>query len=952
MFKMTKVCNGLMLAFGGSLALGAAPALAQQAAQLDRVEITGSSIKRVEAEGALQVQTITKAEIDRLGVQTTEQLLQTVSAMSSSGQTQGSTGVSLSTYGASGVSLRGLGEERTLVLLNGRRLAAFAGGGGASVNVNNIPLAAIERVEILKDGASAIYGSDAVAGVVNFILAKNFEGLQIGGTYGTPTLSGGGQQYQVNVVGGIGDLSKDRYNLTLGYQHSNNADLFGKDRAFARNGNIPGTFVNAATGQGNIQGAWDPGVGPKNIGPIPPAKPGDPVTYQYPYVGGGTGAGYGNPLAALGKCADIKMFDAGLTSRNLPYCQYDSSPDVGLLGASTVNAFTGNFVLKLNPNAELFMDGIYSRAVATTTYQPSPARTSFFETDEEFARQGVDQVLLLRPTLANGAPNPHYKLASDYFKANGLPGLDGQAIGVTDRTFLFGPRTNVDTSTQSRLVIGLRGDILGQDYNVGVAQNQSKVAGSVIDGYFSQTGYARATQDPNSDWNPWAATQSAAFLAAVAPATYVGPTLNSTSRSTNFDAALSGSLFTLPAGDMQYAAGYQYRKESLNLNPSAALLSGDIAGLGGATKPIDQSRNVTGLFGELNVPVIKNLDLNFAGRYDKYSDVGSTNTYKANVRFQPIQTVLLRGSYGTGFRAPTLTDIWSPQVLGSSAQFNDPAIPGAAGRDLQTNELSGGNPELKPETSKQWSLGGVWQALPSLSVGLDYFNIEIKNVISLPTTQEVVDQNFAGNPAYAGLVTRDAAGNISQTRTLLANTGTMQAEGIDIDVRYRETFGPGRLDVGLNGTYYIKFDQSTPGAGVSHKVGTICDGTPACAPTIPSTAGLDGVGVILRYKQYLSATWTQGEWATTLANQYGTGYHTGVNDAGNLTDMGYLSTWDLQVAWAGIKSLTVVLGARNIFNQGPPDFFIPSSNQFQTGYDASQYDPRGRFVYATASYKF
>ncbi len=937
MLKKTRVCKALALAFGGGLTgltLGALPAFAQTA-QLDRVEITGSSIKRVESEGALQVQIITRTEIDRLGVQTTEQLLQTVSAMSSSGQTQNSTGVSLSTYGASGVSLRGLGEERTLVLLNGRRLAAFAGGGGASVNVNNIPLAAIERVEILKDGASAIYGSDAVAGVVNFILTKNFQGLQIGGTYGTPTESGGGQQYQVNVVGGFGDLSKDRYNLTLGYQYSNNTDLFGRDRAFAANGNLPGTFVNAATGQGNIQGHWIPGVGP---------GPG--------YSAGSASQSFGNPLAALGKCADIKMFDAGTTTLDKPYCQYDSSPDVGLLGASTVSAFTGNFVFKLNENAELFMDGVYSRSVATTTYQPSPVRTSFLLTDDEFARQGIDPVLLLRPFLPSGAPNPNYQLASDYFKANGLAQLDGKPIGVTDRTFLFGPRTNEDTSTQSRLVIGVRGDVLGQDYNVGVAQNQSRVSGSVTNGYFSQVAYAKATQDPASDWNPWAPTQSAAFLAAVAPARYAGPTLDAASRSTNFDATISGSVVSLPAGDMAYAAGYQYRKENLQLNPSAALLSGDIAGLGGATKPIDESRNITGLFGELNIPVIKNLDLNLAARYDKYSDVGSTSTYKGNLRYQPIDAVLLRGSYGTGFRAPTLTDLWTPQTLGTSAQFNDPAFPGADGRDLQVNEFGGGNSELKPETSRQWSLGGVWQAMPSLSIGVDYFNIEIANVISKPTTQFIVNQNFLGNPAYKDAVVRDVGGNIVTTTALLLNTGTMKSEGLDFDIRYRENLGPGRLDIGLNSTYYIKFDQSQPDAPTSHKVGTICDGTPVCNPVVPSTAGLDGVGVVLRYKQYLSATWTQGAWATTLANQYGTGYHTGVNDAGNLTDMGYLSTWDLQVAWAGIKNLNLTFGARNIFNQGTPDFFIPASNQFQTGYDASQYDPRGRFVYMTAAYKF
>ena len=188
MFKKSKVCKAVMLALGSGVMLGALPGIATA----QRVEITGTSIKRVEAEGALQVQTLTRADIDRTGAQTTEQLLQTISAMSSSGQTQLSTGVGISTYGTAGVSLRGIGEERTLVLVNGQRLAAFSGGGGSTVNVNNIPLAAIERIEILKDGASAVYGSDAIAGVVNFILQKNFQGYQIGGTYGAPTAGGGG----------------------------------------------------------------------------------------------------------------------------------------------------------------------------------------------------------------------------------------------------------------------------------------------------------------------------------------------------------------------------------------------------------------------------------------------------------------------------------------------------------------------------------------------------------------------------------------------------------------------------------------------------------------------------------------------------------------------------------------------------------------------------------------
>ena len=194
-------------------------------------------------------------------MQTTEQLLQTISAMSSSGQTSGSTGVSVSTYGVSSVSLRGLGEERTLVLLNGRRMAPFRQRRRGTVNVNNIPLAAIERVEILKDGASAIYGSDAVAGVVNFILTKNFQGYQIGGTYGTPTQSGGGQQYMANIVAGWGDQTKDNWNLTVSGQYAEEPDAVRPRTASTRRPTTTSRryCAAAATGQGNIQGAWQPG---------------------------------------------------------------------------------------------------------------------------------------------------------------------------------------------------------------------------------------------------------------------------------------------------------------------------------------------------------------------------------------------------------------------------------------------------------------------------------------------------------------------------------------------------------------------------------------------------------------------------------------------------------------------------------------------------------------------
>jgi iron complex outermembrane receptor protein len=926
MFKMTKVGLAAAIVAGG-FGLCSATVFAQGE---QRVEITGTAIKRIDAETALPVQVLSSQDIARTGVQTTEQLLLVVSAISTSGQTVTSMGSGLSTYGTVGVSLRGIGEERTLVLVNGRRLAPFSGGGGASVNVNNIPLAAVERVEVLKDGASAIYGSDAVAGVVNFILKKDYKGVEIGGNYLTPTESGGGEQYNVNIVGGWGDLDKDRFNLTASAQYSRNKELFGRDRSFAKTANNPPYYESGATGQGNIQGAWQPGVGGITVGGL---------AYRR-----ASGSAYGNPFATpTNRCGEINMaLSPSLSSAGKPFCNFDTGPFVGLLGETETASFTGSFVFRLNNATDLYADALYSRTVAFSTFQPSPLRTSFLETDEEFDKQGIDRVLLLRPD------NPNYSTAASFLNANGFGALVGQPLGITARVFDFGPRQSEDTSTQTRLVGGVRGEVMNQTYDVAAAYNENKLEGTVINGYFSQVGFAKATQAPGTNWNPWSLNQTPEFLAAIAPAKYVGPTLDGKSKSTSFDATLTGDIMKLPAGSMQYAAGYQYRSEDLVQTPSPAQYTGDIAGLGGATKPIDADRSINALFAEVSAPVVKGLDLSGALRWDDYSDFGSTTNWKANARWQPMQQVLLRASYGTGFRAPTLTDLYSPIVLQTSSQFNDP-VTGQS--DLQVNEFNGGNPNLQPEESKQFSVGIVFQPMPSLAIGIDYFDIKVENIISQPSTQEVVSEAARGNPAYTGLVVRNPQTNeIISTSTQLSNTGTLDSEGIDLDVRWRQQFGPGRLDVSLTGTYYLKFDQSTPGAGTVDKIATIVqpDGN---SPVISSTANLDGYGVVLRYKQYLSGTWTQGDWATTLAADYASRYRAGNDLNDNPTYIGGMTLWNLQVSYMGLKNAVLTLGARNILDKQPP-VFVPVSNQFQSGFDASQYDPRGRAIYLTGTYKF
>lgn len=919
MFQKTRLCTGLLAAFGGGLLIASIPALAQET---QRVEITGSSIKRVDAEGALPVQIISREDIARSGVVNTEQLLQSLPAISSQGGISTTTGAGTSTYGRATISLRGLGDARTLILVNGRRVAAFAGGGGAAVNVNNIPLAAIERVEVLKDGASSVYGSDAVAGVVNFILAKNYQGVELSATLSQPTRSGGGGSQKASVVAGFGNLDADRYNITVSASVEREKELKAIDRSFAKTGNVDPYLVAGATGLGNIEGAIDPVTGERAPG-----------------FGNSPGTGYGNPFAAQGKCADLNMFQNPTpTTKGVPFCAFDSAPFVSLLPDRKAANLSANLNFQLNDATQLFGDFLYARSVVTQRIQPSPVRRSFLVTDAEFDNQGVIPALLLRPT------NPNYQIAADYLNANGFSSLVGQTLAITSRVFDYGLRTSKDTSTQSRIVAGVKGSLANQDYEVAYSHNESKTEGSVIDGYFSQVEYAKIVNASDSDWNPWSLTQSDAFNSKLAAAAYRGPTLSAMSKSDVLDGKVAGDLFSLPAGMAQYALGAQYRKETYVTTPSDALGTGDIAGLGGSVPPVDRSRKIAALYGEMNVPLLKSLEGSVAVRGDKYDDVGNATTFKTSMSWRPAKELLIRAALGTGFRAPTLTDLWTPQTLGTSEQFTDP-LTGAT--NLQVNSLSGGNPELKPERSRQKSLGFVIQPTDSFSVGVDLFWINIKDVINSPSAQEVVSGFRAGNPTYANSVTLSPSGDIDSIEVVTVNSGDVKVAGADLDARFRMALAGGKLDLNMSGTYFSKYDERSPGGVISHKVGTIVDGNGD--PVLGANSG----GVILRWKHVLSATYSTGPWAFTLAQNFSLGYETGWRQIdGERNFMGSQALYDAQVAYTGFKNMRLALGVKNLFDQNPPGVFVPVSNQFQAGYDVTQYDARARFVYLTAGYKF
>jgi len=937
MFKRTKVCTAAMAALGSLLVVLPGGAIAQDG---QRIEITGSSIKRISAEGSLPVTVVTRTDIEKSGVGSTEELLLQLTAVSSAGGTVNAAQSGLTTYGSSGVSLRGIGSDKTLVLVNGRRLALFAGL-GADVNINAIPLGAIDRVEVLQDGASGVYGSDAIAGVVNFILRKDFQGIELSGSHGEPTRGGGGRNSKVGIVAGFGDFETGRWSVTVSGAFEKETNLLGSSRDFASTDTRLPFFAGGATETGRIEGVWRfPGGADALAGPGTNGR-----SAANPF--GISGTGYGNPNAATNSCAAIGMvprsglgFSAGApaTTRTAPNCTFDTGKFVGLVPNREFTGFTLNGRFKVSEKLEAYSDVLYAKNEFTNPIQPAPLRSAFFAGNSRFQGSGVDPVLLIFPS------NPNYRIAADYLNSIGLSAMVGQPLAVSQRTFLLGPRTTNDIATQDRIVLGARGTLGNVDYDIAYFANNSQTDGNVIDGFASIFELAKVLNNPTTLWNPWAplGQQSADVAAKIATTKYTGPTITSKSTNNGLDAKASGVVFDLPGGPLSVAGGIQARDESYALTPAAATQTGDVIGLGGAIQPVDASRTVWAFFGEANIPILKTLELNLAGRQDSYSDFGKTQNWKASVRFQPIRAVVARASVGTGFKAPSLPDLYTPQQINTSEQFTDPAFPGNG--QVQVTSIAGGNPLLRPEKSDQVSFGLVVSPVRSVTASIDVFSIKIKGLIATPSAQEIVSGFRRGASGYASLVDVNGANEITLVRQLAANVSQLDTQGVDLDLRWRENVGPGRVDVGLNGTYTTKYDLVNTSGELEKSVATIVrpDGNPLVAAA---------TGVILRWKHNLSAGYTVGPFSATLTQRYYSRYETAPTlDTERFFVKGQ-ALYDLVASYSGVKNLKLSVGVRNLFDKDPP-LFINNGSQFQSGYDVYQYDPRARFVFVTATYKF
>jgi len=433
---------------------------------------------------------------------------------------------------------------------------------------------------------------------------------------------------------------------------------------------------------------------------------------------------------------------------------------------------------------------------------------------------------------------------------------------------------------------------------------------------------------------------------------YIGPTLDGTSQNYGVGLKTSGEIWQLPAGPVALALGAEARRETFAQDPSAVLATGDLSGFGGNILAVSAKRNVEALFAELNVPIVKTLEVDAAVRYDHYSDFGDTTNPKVSARWQPTQNFLLRGSYGTGFVAPSLYQLFTPNINGvSQTGLSDPIrcpVTHDTGFDCNTQfqVLFGGNAHLKPQESEQTSFGFVWDPFEGASVSVDYFKFDIKETIVNGISPATILNDVNSLAQYGGLVMRgpvdpnfpNLPGRISNILQTYINLGNQHIQGLDVTARYRTpTYNFGRFTFNINGTYYILYDQQQQ------------DGT--YAGFVSSELGNAVPGVIPRWKHYATVSWDYGPWQATIANTYQLSYTDQQTDLdNNERTVGALSLWDLQGVYTGFKNWTLTAGVKNVFDRDPP-----VSNQqttFQLGFDPSYYDPRARFVYASIKYSF
>ena len=958
-------------------------ALAQTDAPAQRIIITGSNIKRIQSEGALPVQVISRTELERQGIASTEQLIMQLNINGNGLDNLASNadvvdGATRGNNGATSANLRGQGSNATLILLNGRRVASHGLNGG-TVDLNQIPFSAIERIEILKDGASSTYGTDAIGGVINFILRTNASGITVNAGIDIPQ-DKGGQIYSASVTAGFGDLDRDRYNLLVSLGVHDYKALRGDQRDFVNTyqptrGLAPDTrgapvaTVFAISSQFSAISRDNINNTGRSTGPQDFANPALRVNGI-------------NILDLPGQagCSSVDgMSPYEETLWATPTSKYGCAWDTGRAAVLQQPVRNTNLVSRLNvkfgehmligevvlgktESAKRFSPNQISSGNATTVGLPNLMRVSnpFLGSNLFYPSSGASYDRVFN-TLAGAFP--------------GIAANRGQPLNFRWRCMPCGVREIESETDTARLLLGADGPLFGQwEYRAGISQAQSKGTSTTGSGYHYQVPFANLIKTGVLD--PFSTQQTPAALAALDAIAARGVRLYQgkfTMQQTDFVA--SGPLFKLPAGPVLAAVGVDLRTEKFiftgdtrpNANAVTTTLDANGNPIAAAQTlifnvPFDNDlgtagtlkRDIRAVFTEVAIPVLKELELTASVRRDDYTGFGNTTNPKVSLKYTPTDRLLVRAAYSTGFRVPTFKQVFDKPTESaySGRDFPDPATC-PSGVVSSTNAACaavtpliafGGRNDLKPEESKMASAGLVFQLTPELSGNIDWWTIRREGTI-----QALGLSTMASNYSFfTDRFTRDASGLLTRVDTSWINAGATETSGVEFGLRATTDAAGARWTGNLDVSYLLKKrSKLTPLASFG-----------------PSEVGVftrsGDLGI--RWKHTASITRSQGDWSTTLTQIYRGGYADFVlpgvaNGTFPAPDwdprVKPYQTFNLSVGFAGIKNMTVTAGVKNLFNEDPP-FSVTYDTNTGAGssWEPRVADPRGRSYTLRVEYKF
>ncbi len=915
MFKYSKIALATLAAISGSAVMAQAqPAKPPQ--QLERVEVTGSNIKRLDKETVAPVEIITREQIARTGQPTAADLLRSLPANT------GSFGESFSNSfapGAAGISLRGLGQKTTLVLLNGRRIAGYGFAQNLQdtfVDLNSIPTSAIERVDILKDGASAIYGSDAIAGVVNIILRKDYKGAE--GNVSIGRFEGKGDK-RLTASAGFGDRAADGFNVfgTL--------DIFQRDLLMQDDTQYLKTRdVRNKVGGRNLQSL----------------------------TGGGTwrslntaGTAFTNLYRAISECGQIggtvmttaQALNAGLIQPT----------------AANLNATTG---IGGNPNST-FCTFDYSKqftalpgtkrisGISRATFDLSPTVTAYAEvglartdTEQTFQSTFFAGTTGLQSTAAGLRPFT-YNITFPAGVGGNPFAAPARYNGVLND---MGTRDTKIISDSVRALFGVNYTIGDWDIDSGITISRNTTNATNYN-RLSKVGTSQAFGVPSTQQPP---TPNAGSVGAVQynvdkPSTNSQAVRDlmranfdrkSISNLQMFDTRVSSTLGSLPGGDIGVGFGAELRRESIDDRPADIASRGDILGQG-ITKTDGSRRNVS-VYGELSLPFVKNMETQVALRMDNYSDYGRSVTPKVGVRYRLTDKLLVRANTGKGFRAPTL-----PEISPSEATFFTSVLDPEDGVGRQISGVFAGNAKLKAETSRSTTVGLVFEPSRDVNVGASWYRIDWRDVVSSKSFQDIIDESCPnggaafGNPPCPSTpnVLRDTTSGTNGVVTILSNYENLSSRvtsGIDLDGSVRFATDYGRITATTNFSYIESFKED----GVEYV------GSNGGSNTIPHARGnfalnLDKGGFAFTGR----INHTRGFYQRALVSSWFTPqdprFQNGVLPPKTASN----TTFDLFARYNIDRNMIVSVSMLNAANKMPP--FDPAWTNLT---DISLYDVRGR----------